>query len=47
MGRTPAHQAIVRLEHEHWLKPSLRRGVLIATIDAQDMTEVNEILMAL
>lgn len=47
MSRTPTHQAIVRLEHEHWLELSPRRGLLIATIDAHDMTEIYEILMAL
>jgi DNA-binding GntR family transcriptional regulator len=47
MSRTPMHQAIVRLEAEEWLELSPRRGVLIASIDAAEMREVYETLMAL
>lgn len=47
MSRTPVHQAVVRLQQEQWLELSPRRGVEIATIVADDMREVYEILMAL
>jgi DNA-binding GntR family transcriptional regulator len=47
MSRTPVHQAIVRLEHEEWLELSPRRGVRIAPIDANEMRDVYETLMAL
>jgi DNA-binding GntR family transcriptional regulator len=47
MSRTPVHQAIVRLEAEEWLELSPRRGVRIASIDADEMRDVYETLMAL
>jgi DNA-binding GntR family transcriptional regulator len=47
MSRTPVHQAIVRLEQERWLELSPRRGISIAPIDPDEMTEIYQILMAL
>lgn len=47
VSRTPVHQAVVRLEHEGWLSFLPRKGVVISSVTAEEMSHVYEILMSL
>jgi DNA-binding GntR family transcriptional regulator len=47
VSRTPVHHAIIRLEHEGWLKLQSKRGVTISPVTAEEMRNIYEVLMGL
>lgn len=47
VSRTPVHQAIVRLEHEGWLRLQSKRGVIISPVTSEEMRNIYEVLMGL
>jgi DNA-binding GntR family transcriptional regulator len=47
MSRTPVHEAVLRLQHEGFLRVLPRRGVRVLPIDPTDLRETYEVLIAL
>ena len=47
MSRTPVHEAVLRLQHEGFLRVLPRRGVRVLPIDPDDLRQTYEVLIAL
>ena len=47
MSRTPVHEAVLRLQHEGFLRVLPRRGVRVLPIDPEDLRQTYEVLIAL
>ncbi|MGG5822770.1 GntR family transcriptional regulator [Falsiroseomonas sp. HW251] len=47
MSRTPVHEAVLRLQHEGFLRVLSRRGVRVLPIDPEDLRQTYEVLIAL
>ncbi len=47
MSRTPVHEAVLRLQHEGFLRVLSRRGVRVLPIDPEDLRHTYEVLIAL
>ncbi|WP_200305235.1 GntR family transcriptional regulator [Paracraurococcus ruber] len=47
MSRTPVHEAVLRLQHEGFLRVLPRRGVRVLPIDPLDLRETYDVLIAL
>ena len=47
MSRTPVHEAVLRLQHEGFLRVLPRRGVQVLPIDPTDLRETYDVLIAL
>jgi DNA-binding GntR family transcriptional regulator len=47
MSRTPVHEAVLRLQHEGFLRVLSRRGVRVLPIDPDDLRQTYEVLIAL
>ncbi|WP_165943634.1 GntR family transcriptional regulator [Roseicella aquatilis] len=47
MSRTPVHEAVLRLQHEGFLRVLSRRGVRVLPIDPVDLAETYDVLIAL
>ncbi|MFC4003867.1 GntR family transcriptional regulator [Prauserella oleivorans] len=47
MSRTPVHQAVARLAGDGWVSVAPRSGVQISDVDADDLSDVYETLLAL
>ncbi|MDO9708360.1 GntR family transcriptional regulator [Paracraurococcus lichenis] len=47
MSRTPVHEAVLRLQHEGFLRVLPRRGVRVLPIDPTDLGETYDVLIAL